>query len=188
LNAPANPEVFDLCLDSNYVSNIPAGFDKAKIIALNTPKTQAIIVPIGPTMSSSDYTISATYNVNVPYGRCTYNCGSDQTVHKPAGYQQATVSIIQFSSNNNNKYGVTPEEILFRLLSIGYRPADVDEITAIQPQAGDGIHYLGSAGMFEGVTNSKCIGTICAEVSLVNDPNVPAPMIYPGDKIAAVKL
>ena len=188
LNAPFNPEVYDLCLDPGYVSNVPVGFDKAKIIALNTPKTQAIVVPTGPTLSSSEYKITATYNVTARYGKCVYFCGNTHIVHYPAGPKPVTVSIIQF--NDLAKYGATIGEVLSRLLSIGYRPAGIDEITAIQSQAGDGIPYLGDsdggpafdldgyAGI--AVTNSKCPGFNCA--------NEDGAMIYNGDKIAAVKL
>ena len=82
-------------------------------------------------------------------------------------------------------------EVLLRLLSLGYRPATVDEIAAVQSQVGDGIPYLGEvAGYGPGfalggyggtyVTSSKCPGYFCSLEE--------ATVLYPGDKIAAVKL
>ena len=136
----------------------------------------------------SDYTISATYNVTAPYGKCVYYCGNNHVVNKSVGPQPVTVSIIKF--NNISTSGITAGEAIFRLLSLGYRPAVVDEITAIQSQAGDGIPYLGDSTLgpaydldgYAGltVTSSKCPGVPCSNTSSM--------FIFPGDKIAAVKL
>ncbi len=195
MNTPWNPQVYDLCLDSGYVSNVPDGFDKAKIIALNTPKTQVIVVPTGPVTSSSEYKISATYNVTAVDGRCVFECGGLSFFNYPRGLRPVTVSIIQFNLATN---GITVTEALLRLLSLGYRPAMIDEITAIQPQAGDGIPYLGTTGtQWTGtdyaspaqglnehglitVTSSICPGAGCA-INMTN-------FIWNGDKIAVVKL
>ena len=186
---PDNPAVFDVCLDPGYVSNVPAGYDRTKILALNTPITQAIVIPAGrPTMSPSDYTITP-YDVTVNYGKSSW--GLDSNLIKKTGTQQVTVAIIKF--HNIAKGSVVSTEIIYRLLSIGYRPAVSDEAFALQPIVGDGIHALGfMSGM---VTSSRCPGTWCAQsASSDKAPNWTSVTtrevggIFPNDLIAAVKL
>jgi peptidoglycan hydrolase-like protein with peptidoglycan-binding domain len=191
-----NPVVFGLCLDSNYVSNLPPEYNKQKILSLNAPETKIIIVPVRPVMSPSEY-IAKSYTANVRYGKDLFFSRkhmNNLVQAKDTPPKEVTVTVFQFKrlmpdspiidALGRDKLGVQPKEIALRLAAMGYRPATVDEIMAIQPQAGEGIYGLGTLGTlgyygFYPVTSNACPGILC---------EVLTSSVFPMDKVAAVKM
>ena len=131
-----------------------------------------------------------TYNVTVKYGGFInqYDRVDTQQPVTPygtptSGTKSMSVSVIQF---NDLSAGLTTAQTATRLLSLGYRPATLDEALAIQSgnttDDVDAVTVLGYkyTGFFTALISNKCPGKLCA--GNVNN------MIYNGDKVAAVKL
>lgn len=172
---PANKMyVFDLCLDPNYISNVPAGYDKSAIISMNTPKTQLIVLP-DATQSSVQI---AGVNTSRSFGLTSKSYSAGNTT-----VYIFHVDNIQQIVPNEQGVSINSSVVAAKLASMGYRMATKTEAFAIQSIAGadgDGVKLIGEPnGYATLVMSNLCPGSNCVASS---------GLIYNGDKVAAVKL
>jgi hypothetical protein len=171
----SNLYIFDLCLDPNYVSNVPAGYDKAAIISMNVPSTKLMVLP--PSTQSSANIPGNTQPRTFTLLSNTYTSGSTTvTIFQINDIQKLSANEIPF---------MTGGPVTTKLASMGYRMATREEALVIQSTAGDdanGVKLLGvrAGGMAVYVgLSSMCPGKICvANMGL----------IYNGDKVMGVKM
>ena len=127
--------VFDLCLDSGYVSNLPAGLDAARILALNATSTYAVRVPLADAATAGLATSTTSYSVSVNYDKFTAEASQYgyTSVYTTTGTKTVSISVIKLAAGSS----LTAAQAISQLSAMGYRPATLSELYSLkQSQSG----------------------------------------------------
>jgi hypothetical protein len=137
--------LFDICLGSGYTSNIPAGVDANRIISLNTPSTQWIVLdnPEYAVAVAAAATSSTNYSISVVYGHFATEAAQYHytSIYNATGTQAVTITVWKFADGQT----LTAAQAIAQLSVLGYRPATLDELYAAKSQIGPGIVGLGTS-------------------------------------------
>ena len=141
---PRSKFLFDICLDANYASNVPAGADSQRIIGLNTPSTKWVVLdnPIYAARLVSAATSSTAYSVSVAYGHFASEAAANgyTSVYTGSGTPTVSITVWHFYSGQS----MTASQVIAQLNALGYRPATLDELYAVKSQAGNNVVGLGT--------------------------------------------
>lgn len=138
--------LFDLCLDSGYVSNVPTTADANRIIGLNSTSTVWVQLD-NPGYINTGIVTSKTYNVSVNYDKFTTEAAANGyvDVYDSTGTKTVSITVFNFPINQS----ISASSAIAQLSGLGYRPATLDEIYALNMSRlafinADGIVGLGT--------------------------------------------